>query len=314
MTSQKPDRLLWTGGRFLILLFCLLATGRLMASEERVIAFAQDTMANDFRRAQVMDVAKALAAHTDIRFVHSDAKGQVSLMIRQIEQFIADRVDLLIVGTADENAVVPVVEKAFNSGIPVIILDRGVNTDSYTTFVNSDNVQIGRIAGEYIIEQLGGDGIVLLFEGLQQADVTQLRTSGFLESVAGHQGIRVIKRTGNYLRRDALIEMERLVSQGITVDAIFSESDSMLSGVREVLDRHKIDPGSILMVGVDYISEAQQAIRDGRQSASVLFPLGGRQAAELALSILAGEQVDKQFSIPVRLITRDLVDQVEPIF
>jgi len=235
-------------------------------------------------------------------------------MIRQIEQFIEQKVDLLIIGTNDEKAVVPVVSKAYRLGIPVIVLDRGISGTKYTTFINSDNIKIGAIGAEYIARRLDGKGLVLLFEGLKNADVTQLRSKGFLDEMAKHKEIKVIKRTGNYLRKDAVLEMEKLVAQGIRVDAIFSESDSMLSGVRMVLNKNKIDPHSIVMVGCDYTSEAHDAIRDGTQSGSVLFPLGGKKSVEVALKIFAKKMIYKHISIPVTLVTQENVEQVLPIF
>jgi len=300
------------GTLFLLALTCWVPAAA--AEELRVIAFAQDTLANDFRKAQVEEVRSEVRKHPSLSFVYADAQGQTSLMIHQIEQFIAQKVDLLIIGTNDESAVVPVVTKAYRAGIPVIILDRGIQGDQYTTFINSDNILIGKIGAQYIAERLAGNGLVLLFEGLQHADVTKLRSKGFHDEMQQHPGIRVIKRTGNYLRKDALVEMEKLVAEGIRVDAIFSESDSMLSGVRMVLTRYKIDPKSIVMVGCDYTNEARQAIRAGTQSGSVLFPLGGSKSVAVALKILNNESVPKHLFIPVQLITRENVDQVPPIF
>ncbi len=209
---------------------------------------------------------------------------------------------------------VPVISKAHKAGIPVIIVDRGVNTTDYTTFINSDNILIGALGAEYIAKRLNGKGLVLLFEGIQTADVTRLRTKGFMDEMSKFPAIKVIKRTGNYLRKDAVIEMEKLVSQGIKVDAIFSESDSMLSGVRLVLNRHGIAPGSIISVGCDYTSEAQSAIREGTQTGSVLFPLGGKQSVETALKVLSGETVESHIEIPVKLVTSENVETVDPIF
>ena len=280
----------------------------------QTVAFAQDTMANDFRKAQVHEVRKALAPHKHIRFASSDAKGQTSLLIHQINRFIETRADVIIVGTNDEKAVVPVITKAHQSGIPVIILDRGVKGKEYTTFIHSDNVRIGELGAEYIARKLGGKGKVLLFEGLQKADVTKLRTQGFMNGIHKHPGISVIKRTGNYLRRDALIEMEKLIASGEKIDAIFAESDSMLSGARTAMERHGIDPSGFITVGCDYTSEARDAIRTGKQSGSVLFPLGGTTAAKTALKILRGEKVPKDILIPVKLVTRENVNDVEPIF
>lgn len=295
--------------------FFFFATGLGAAgNDDVVIAFAQDTLNNDFRRAQVYEVRDAVAKYPQIRFVYSDAKGRTSLLIRQIERFIRDRVDLLIVGTNDENAVVPILSKAYNRGIPVIVLDRGINSQDYTTFIHSDNILIGKIGAEHIAKQLRNKGTVLLFEGLPNADVTKHRSKGFLEEMRKHAGITVLRRRGNYLRKDAIFEMEKLLAQGIRVDAIFSESDSMLSGVRAVLKKHRIDPHSIIMVGVDYTSEAREAIRNGTQNGSVLFPLGGQEAVGVALKLLAHEAVPREITIPVKLVTKENVERVPPIF
>ena len=284
------------------------------SAEVKVIAFAQDTMANDFRKAQVFEVRDAIVAHPNLKFIYSDAKGKTSMLMYQIDTFIKDKVDLIIVGTNDANAVVPVVTKAYKSGIPVIILDRGINSTEYTTFINSDNLKIGTIVGKYIAKKLNYKGKVLLFEGLLKADVTQLRSKGFLDEMAKHKEIKVIKRTGNYLRRDAIKEMEKLIKDGIEVDAIFGESDSMISGVRSAMQRFKKDPSSVIMVGCDYTSEAQREIRKGNQTGSVKFPLAGKQAVDYAIEIFEGKELPKHIFIPVELVTKENVDIVEPIF
>lgn len=283
-------------------------------AQPRVIAFAQDTMKNDFRKAQVFEVRDAAASHSGLTFTYSDAQGQTSLLIRQIEQFIEKKVDVLVIGTNDERAVVPVVRKAYKAGMPVIILDRGIQGSDYSTFINSDNVHIGAMGGEYIAQKLNGKGMVLLFEGLQTADVTQLRTKGFMDEMSKYPDIKVIKRTGNYLRKDALLEMEKLLAQGVRVDAIFSESDSMLSGARVAMETNKIDPRTVISVGCDYTSEARDAIRKGTQTASILFPLGGFKTVEVALKLLAKEPVPKHVVNPVKLVTKENVDHVPPIF
>lgn len=299
---------------FLVLILVSSPVLAVSDSNRRVIAFAQDIMSNDFRKQQVFEVRDEVAKHPKLSFLYSNGQGQTSLMIRQIERFIKLDVDLLIIGTNDENAIVPVVSKAYNMGIPVIILDRGIQSSDYTTFINSDNIKIGRIGAEYIAEKLNKKGEVLLFEGIQETDVTRLRSKGFLDEMSKHKGIEIIKLTGNFLRKDAIIEMERLLKQGIHVDAIFSESDSMLSGVRMVLKRYKIDPASIVMVGVDYTSEAREAIRNGSQTGSVLSPLGGKKSVEIALKIFNGEPVAKHVVNPVKLVTKKNVVETTPIF
>jgi len=295
-------------------LFALSVSAVSLSADVKTIAFAQDTLGNDFRKAQVNEVRDEAAKYPNLKFVYSDAKGQTSLLIRQIKGFMESKADLIVVGTNDEKAVVPIISQAHKSGIPIIILDRGIQGNNYTTFINSDNIKIGSIGAQYIAKRLNGKGKVLLFEGIQTADVTQLRSKGFLDEIDKHTGISVIKRTGNYLRKDAILEMEKLIASGEKIDAIFSESDSMLSGARSAMEHNGIDPSTIITVGCDYTSEAREAIRKGKQSGSVLFPLGGKKSVETAVKIFKGEHVPKHIVIPVKLITKTNVNQEKPIF
>ena len=272
--------------KYITILLTILIT--LVNAEEnvKVIAFAQDTMSNDFRKAQVLEAKENAQKYKHIKFLYSDAQGQTSLLIKQIDKFIIDKVDVIIVSTNDSQAVVPVVTKAYKNGIGVIILDRGIDGENYTSFINSDNIKIGKMGAEYIAKQLNRKGDVLLFEGLQKADVTQLRTKGFMDEISKYKDINIIKRTGNYLRKDAIIETEKLVKDNIKFDAIFSESDSMLSGFRAAYEKAGLKPSNIITVGCDYTSEAKESIKKGTQTASILFPLGGKESIDVALEIL----------------------------
>jgi ribose transport system substrate-binding protein len=294
-------------------LLMLVLCSTVAQAQRDVIAFVQDNMGNDFRRAQVME-AKDEAQKRGLSFVHTDAQGQTSRLISQMNEMIERQVGVIILGTNDEKAVVPIVSKAEKSGVRVVVLDRGIASKDYTTFINSDNMKIGEMGASYIGKKLGGKGTVLLFEGLQTADVTLLRTRGFLKGMQAYPDIKVVRRTANYLRRDAIQETEKLLEAGTRFDAVFSESDSMLSGVRMVLEKRKINPGSIVTVGVDYISEARDAIRQRTQSASILFPLGGRQAIAVAQDLLNGRKVPRHISVPVQWVNLENVEQVSPIF
>ena len=298
-----------------IFLISLLLMNTLHGAQKlSVIAFAQDDMANDFRKAQVYEVRDEAKKYKNVKFVYSDAKAKTSRLIYQIDTFIKDKVDVIIVGTNDADAVVPVITKAYKSGIHVIILDRGVNSSEYTTFINSDNIKIGSMGAKFIAKELNYKGTVLLFEGLLKADVTKLRTQGFMDEMQKYKDIKIIKRTGNYLRRDAIKEMEKLIQDKVKIDAVFSESDSMLSGVRSAMQRFKQDPSSLITVGCDYTSEAQTEIRKGNQTASIKFPLGGKQALIYAVDLLQGKTLAKHIFIPVELVTKKNVENVAPIF
>lgn len=283
-------------------------------SREYVVAFAQDTMDNDFRVAQVNEVKETLERYPNIRFLHSNAKASTALMISQIEAFIKMKVDLIMTSPLDETAMVPVIEKAYDSGIPVILMGRSVKTDRYTLFVHPDNAEIARLAAEYMAEKMQGKGTILMLKGVPKTDVTRHRTDAFLEVMRRHEGIRVIAKTANFLRRDAIRVMEEMLEHGEPFDAIYSQSDSMLSGVRLVLKHKGVDPATLLMVGIDFITEAQEAIRNGEQDSTFLYPLSGKEAAMAAVDILEGGRVPKEMVLDTFHITKRNVDAFKPLF
>jgi len=302
---------------FRVLVVLLLPWG-LFASETKApvytVAFVQDNMANDFRRAQVFEARRSAENHPELRFVFSDAKGQTSLMIRQIQNFVHEKVDALIVGTTDAKAVVPALSDAYAKGVPIVLIGRGVEGKSYTTFIHPDNEKIGAAAAAYMAKALGGKGKVLILEGIPNIDVTELRTKGFTDVMARYPGITTVRRTANFLRKDAIYVMERLLEENVRFDAVYSHSDSMLSGVRMVFQRHGIEPSMMLMVGVDYITEAQEAIRSGKQDSTFLYPLCGKEAIDAVRSLLKGRSVPREIIIPTEHITKERIDAVRPIF
>jgi len=298
---------------FTVSVLLALLTLNLLAKDTKVV-FVQDDMSNDYRKAQVLAVQRYIQELESVDFSYTDAKGKLTMFIYHLEKAIQKGSDIILVGTPDASAIKPALKKAAQKGVKVIIIDRGVESDIYTTFINSDNIQIGEIGAQYIVDQLGGKGTVLLLEGLPKADVTQLRTKGFMSIVSKYPDIKVVKEVGNYLRKDAIRAMERLLDQNTTFDAIFSESDSMLAGVRSVFKARGLDISKVISVGCDYTAQARKAIEEGRQSASVKFPLASKESVEVIKELIANKPVEKHIVIPVKLVTQENVAKIEPIF
>lgn len=283
-------------------------------AKDTKVVFVQDDMSNDYRKAQVLAVEHYIKDIKGIDFSYTDAKGKLTMFIYHLEKAIRLGADIIIIGTPDASAITPALKKAAQKGIKTIIIDRGVESDIYTTFINSDNIKIGEMGADYIAKELKGKGTVLLLEGLQKADVTQLRTKGFMNIISQYPDIRVVKRTANYLRKDAIKVTEKLLDDNVSFDAIFSESDSMLVGVRAVFKARNYDFSKIISVGCDYTSQAKQAIVQGLQSGSVKFPLAAKESVEVVQKLIANERVAKHIVIPVKLVTKENVDRIEPVF
>ncbi len=280
-----------------------------------VVAFAQDTMANDWRAAQVRDVRRALAGHPEVRFVHSDAGGSMARQVLDIETFAAQGVDVLITSPLDPVAMAPVLAAVHAKGIPVILLSRRVEGDAYTSFVGADNRAIARRAGVFLAERLGGRGRILMLQHIPTTTPAIQRTEGFLEGIAGHPEVEVVAiLRGDSLRAKALRAVEQALASGLRFDAIYAQSDSMAAGARMALRGRGIDPATVPTVGIDYIAEAREAIRAGEQAASFTYPTFGKEGAELAMRLLRGQTVPREVIAESVMVTRDNVDAVEPIF
>ena len=297
-------------------LFLGLASEQSLAADKGfTVGFPQDNMANDWRRAQVMAVKSVLDQHASINFVFSDAQGDTAKNIQDIEDMVDGGIDLLIVSPRDIAAMTPVLAHVRDQGIPVVLLTRRILTDDYTTFVSPNDDKIAGRAAAYMAKELNGTGKILVLQGVPTASTAIKRTEGFLNEIAKHEGIQVVAvKPANYLRSDAVKAVAQVLEQGLAFDAIYAQSDSMASGARLALKGAGIDPKSKLIVGIDYIPEAREAIRAGEQDATFTYPTSGREGAGLAVRILMGETVVRELEVPSEMVTHSNVEQIDTVF
>ncbi|GAB4290514.1 MAG: ABC transporter substrate-binding protein [Thiohalomonadaceae bacterium] len=288
-----------------------------MAAEPRPLAigFAQDTLANDWRLAQAEGLKAALAGQPGVTLTITDGHGETARQIRDIEDLVYGKVDVLIASPRDGAAMTPVLSRAYRGGIPVVLLTRRISTDDYTSFIAPDDAAIARRAARYMAAQLKGKGRILMLQGVPTATTAIARTESFLEELKQYPGVQVSAvKPANYLRADAIHAVEEAVRDGVPFDAIYAQSDSMAAGARIALRKAGRDPAKLIIVGIDYIAEAREAIRRGEQTASFTYPTCAAEAARVALAIGRGEKVAKQVVVESIMVTRDNVEQVAPIF
>lgn len=300
-------------------LYCLLpfaAAASPPAKAKHVVAFAQDTMANDWRAAQVRDIRNVLATHPDIEFRFSDAGGDTARQVQDIENFAAQKVDVLITSPRDAELMREPIARVHRSGIPVILLSRRVNGEEFTHFITADNRAIARQAAQHLARRLNGKGNILMLQHIPTSTPGQLRTEGFLDEIAKHPGIKVsaIKRADSQ-RALAIQKVEEALAEKIPFDAIYAQSDSMAIGAILALKKAGLDPRRIPITGIDYIAEARAAIRAGDLHASFSYPTFGKEGAAAAVRLLHGGKLDKkEVVLESTVVTRGNVEKVEPIF
>ena len=279
------------------------------------VGFAQDTMANDWRQAQVNKLIAEFEKYPNIKFIVTDAGGNSARQIQDIEDLAHQKVDVLITSPRNGAASTPAISRIYKQGIPIVLITRTITTDDYTTLVTPDDYQIAHDAAEFIAKKLSGKGKVLILRGVPTATTAMNRTKGFVDTIKQYPGIKVIAiKNGNYLRGDAIRATEEALLEKLQFDAIYAQSDSMASGARLALKKMGISPKSKLIVGIDYINEARNAIRSGEQSASFLYPTSAKQTADVVIKILHGKPVAKKITVKSQMITKDNVELVTPIF
>lgn len=253
--------------------------------------------------------ATYLYDNVDIRVVSADDND--TLQRAQIDWFIDDGVDLLIVSPNQMNSISEAVDRAYDSGIPVILLDRKTGSGKYTAFIGADNVEIGRSIGEFVATRLGGRGTVVEIQGLEGSSPAVERHRGFTDVLGRYPDIHIIASpSGNWLQDSGDEAMDAVMRQDTDrqIDCVFGHNDRMAVGAYEIMKGYGADVGGMLFAGVDALPGADGGIarvHDGTLTVSCIYPTGGDKVMELAMNILEGRPYNKENTLRAALVTRD---------
>jgi signal transduction histidine kinase/DNA-binding response OmpR family regulator len=216
--------------------------------------------------------------------------------IRDIESFIADRVDLIIVSPNEAIPLTPVIEKALQDGIPVVLVDRKISSGKYTAFVGADNFQIGKEVGVYIANLLSGAGNIAEIRGLKGSTPDFERHRGFMNVIGKYPGIHVVYQAdGGWLRKQAKQEMNTALQKSIPIDLVFAHNDEMASGAQEATTLFT-GVKKPMIVGIDALPGTEggiQKVLNGVLDATFIYPTGGEKAIQTAVRILNKEPFNR---------------------
>lgn len=250
-----------------------------------------------WRRTMNDDIVREASFYPGMQVYIKTAYDSNQQQIRDIESFIADRVDLIIVSP---NAAVPltsVIERAMSEGIPVILVDRKISSDTYTAFVGADNFQIGKEVGVYAATVLSGRGRILEIRGLEGSTPETERHQGFLSVLADYPEIKIIADGyGNWLRKDAREKTQDLMLNQQPIDLVFAHNDEMAIGAYEALQFYSAFKKPI-MVGIDALSTTDggiQQVINGVLDATFIYPTGGEKAVQVAYNVLTGKVFERE--------------------
>jgi ribose transport system substrate-binding protein len=265
-----------------------------MGSEQQyTIAFSVKTLTNEPFQSAIADSLKNAVEAAGHKFTLVTAGGQtaISTQVNQIEDLISKEVDAIIINPMDSNAVIPVMKKAKNKGIPVILVDTPVgqgNEDLYVTYIGTDNFNAGVLAGQKMVEVLNDQGKVLIVRGANGNMAGDQRVDGFKKGLEG-SGVEVAaEQVGDWSNDVAMQAMENMLQAHKDVDGVFSASDVMLDGILQALkDNEKT---GVQVMSVDGSKKGVDFIQQGEITGTMAqFPaMMGEKAADYLIQILDG--------------------------
>ncbi|KGT93041.1 rhizopine-binding protein [Erwinia typographi] len=236
-----------------------------------------------------------------------DAKGDVSQQLSQVQNFISQGVDAIIVNPVDTNAVKPIIDLTSKAGVPLIFVNRrpAAELTGKMAYVGSDSELAGRLQMEALAKRMDYKGNIGILLGDLANESTRERTKGVKAIVAKYPGLKVVQeQTAKFTRNDAVDVVSNWLTAGDDIQAIASNNDEMAIGALQALGKND---AHVLVAGVDGTPDALQMIKNGKMVATVFQDAKGQGqgAVQTAVKLVNGEDVKKVVDIPFQLITKD---------
>ena len=253
--------------------------------------------------------AQQAAKKEGAKLIIADAQDDAATQQDDVQNFVTQQVNAILINPVDSEAVVPAVQAANQANIPVIALDRGASGGKLETLIASDNVEGGRMAAKELI-QLVGSGPVAQLEGIPGTSPTRDRGQGFEEVINAQDAVQLVSsQTANFLRTEGLNVTENILQSNPGIKGIFAQNDEMAMGAVRALGGRA--GSEVKIVGFDGIEDALKAIQAGKMNATIAQQPDkiGSLGVENAMKVVGGKSVDKNIPVPVKLVSKENVSQ-----
>jgi ABC-type sugar transport system substrate-binding protein/AraC-like DNA-binding protein/nitrogen-specific signal transduction histidine kinase len=291
----------------LLLFVALLSACKPDNSKETIIIGVSQCSDDAWRRTMNSEMLREASFYPGVDVKVKTAHDSNQKQIRDIENFIAQGVDLIIVSPNEAVPLTPVIEKAMKEGIPVVLIDRKISSGQYTAFVGADNFQIGKEVGVYAANLLNGKGNIAEISGLKGSTPASERHNGFMSVIGKYPGIKVVYNSnGDWLRKQAREKMTEALQIKLPIDLVFAQNDEMATGAREALT---VTTGikKPILLGIDALPGTEggiQKVINGVLDATFIYPTGGEKAIQTALHILKNEPYERENILYTAVVDR----------
>ncbi|MET7751952.1 ABC transporter substrate-binding protein [Micromonospora sp. NPDC005367] len=288
--------------------------------DKLVLGFSQVGAESGWRTANTTSVQEA-AAEAGIELKFDDAQQKQENQIKAIRNFIQQKVDVIAFSPVVESGWDTVLKEAKDAGIPVILTDRAVDSADkslYKTFLGSDFVKEGRLAGEWLIEETKsatGPVNIVELQGTTGSAPANDRKKGFGEAIAANPNLKIIaSQSGDFTRAGGKAVMEQFLKANPKIDVLFSHNDDMGLGALEAITAAGKVPGKdIKIITVDAVKDGMQALADGKFNfIAECSPLLGPQLMDLAKKVHAGEEVPPRIETEETTFTQQTAKEALP--
>lgn len=289
------------------------------AEAKPTIAIVMKTLNNPFFIEMQRGAEKA-AEKLNVNLIVQAAEREVDVekQMQIIENLIQMEVDAICITPSGSREIIPAIVKANKANIPVLVVDTKIDERSakeagakIASFIGSDNVEGGRIAGEYIVKKLGGKGKVAVLEGIPGHETGDSRLKGFHQVVDNMPGIEIVSsQTANGERYLGYNVFQNILQTYPDIQALFACNDMMALGAVEAIATAK-KTGEIIVIGFDAVTDARKAIQEGKMEGSIAqysYEMG-REAIENAYRLIKGEEISNYILIKIELITKENLNQ-----
>ena len=292
----------------------MVASGAVLADVKIGVSMSQfdDTWLTYLRES--MD-KKAKSYPDGVQLQFEDARSDVVKQLSQVESFISQKVDAIVVNPVDTAATKKITEAAVKAGIPLVYVNRrpdDLNLPKGVVTVASNDLEAGEMQMQYLADKMGGKGDIVILLGDLANNSTTNRTKGVKEVLAKYPNIKIEQeQSGIWLRDKGMTLVNDWLTQGRKFDAVVSNNDEMAIGAAMALQQAGVAKGSVLIAGVDGTPDGLNAVKKGSLLVSVFQDAKGQAdgSIDTAVKMAKNEPVESAVWVPYRLITLQNVDQ-----
>lgn len=278
------------------------------------VGFSQAMTTDDWRKQMNISIKVEASLRPEVDLTIKDADNNVQNQIEDIEKFIADKVDVIIVSPIQSKPLTAVVEKSIKAGIPVLVVDRKIDGENYSAYLGADNIEIGRIAARYIISNSKGSGKIIEITGASGSSPAYERSLGFNQIIAKNNRFEINGIIhGDWEKESVKVPLKTILEQNSDIEYIFAHNDRMALSAWETAKTLGLEK-KIKFLGVDGLNTVNggiELVKSDVLDGTILYPTGGNEALKLALKMYNKEPISKNNILNTIVIDQNNAEIIE---